>query len=602
MTVVVGFNWPVEHDHAVGVIVDGELVFASEEERWTRHKHSLAEPPTNALRQTFLFLRRKYGIKPRDIDAYAVNWDPRLMALSWRYGFWRSTFEESYNKGIRLGFFPGGIIGKGLGALRASLLYLRGDFLDLARRFVRFVIHSIGEDVPDNIRVIPVPHHLAHAASAYYFSGFDNATVLTVDGSGEFEATVVWRVKNGEFEKIVSIPTVYGSLGFSYEEVSVKIGYDYLEGPGKVMGLAPYGRTSKYYEKLKSFIRFDDGDYPFRFFVPGKWKIKGTVDDYRQPYKFIANSLYPGGRVPWDVRGDLHPDAVDLAWAVQSVTEETMLHLARWAREHTGEDKLGLAGGVALNAKANMVIHYSKTFNDMFIFPAASDAGGPIGAAAWVYEHVLGGKMKRQRLKTVYLGPEYSDEDVKKVVERGGWNAKYVGDDVNEVVDLIVKGFVVAWYQGRAELGPRALGNRSIIADPRRKDMWDIVNRIKGREWWRPLAPSLLEEDVGKYFIDPVPHQFMILMYKYRQGMCEVVPAVCHVDQTARPQTVNKEGNKTWYELIKAFKDETGEGIILNTSFNLAGEPLVETPQDAIKSFAFGGFKALYLQGWLIQK
>ena len=598
---VVGFNWPVEHDNTVGVIVDGELVFASEEERWTRHKHAPYELSINALKQAFLFLKRKYGIKPRDIDAYAINIDLKLLPLNIRRSFVASMSVDLITKGVRLDLFQGGLIGKGLGALRLGFLYLRGDYLDLVRRFVRFVIHSIGEDVPDNIRVIPVPHHLAHAASAYYFSGFDNAAVLTVDGTGEFEATVVWKVKNGEFEKVTSIPTVYGSLGALYEMVSAKIGYDWLEGPGKVMGLAPYGRASKYYEKLKSFIRFDDGDYPFRFFVPGKWKIKGTVD-YNQPYKFIANSLYPGGRVPWDVRGDLHPDAVDLAWAVQAVTEETMLHLARWAREHTGEDRLALAGGVALNAKANMVIHYSKTFNDMFIFPAANDAGGPIGAAAWVYEHVLGGKMKRQRLKTVYLGPEYSDEDVKKVVERGGWNAKYVGDDVNEVVDLIVKGFVVAWYQGRAELGPRALGNRSIIADPRRKDMWGIVNRIKGREWWRPLAPSLLEEDVGKYFIDPVPHQFMILMYKYRQGMCEVVPAVCHVDQTARPQTVNKEMNKTWYELIKAFKDETGEGIILNTSFNLAGEPLVETPQDAIKSFAFGGFKALYLQGWLLQK
>ncbi|MCG2872214.1 MAG: carbamoyltransferase, partial [Sulfolobales archaeon] len=299
MTVVVGFNWPVIHDHAVGVIVDGELVFASEEERWTRHKHSPLEPPTNALRQAFLFLRRKYGIKPRDIDAYAVNFDPRLMALNMRYRWWISTFENLVNKGVKLDLFQGGIIGKGLGALRAGLLYLRGDYLDLARRFVRFVIRSIGEDVPDNIRVIPVPHHLAHAASAYYFSGFDNATVLTVDGTGEFESTVVWRVKNGEFEKVVSIPTVYGSLGILYEEVSAKIGYDTLEGPGKVMGLAPYGRAGKYYEKLKSFVRFDDRDYPFRFFVPGKWKIKGTVVDYRQPYKFIANSLYPGERVPW---------------------------------------------------------------------------------------------------------------------------------------------------------------------------------------------------------------------------------------------------------------------------------------------------------------
>jgi Predicted carbamoyl transferase, NodU family len=414
-TAVVGFNWPVEHDNTVGVIVDGELVFASEEERWTRHKHSRYEPPVNALKQAFLYLRRKYGIKPRDVDTYAVNWDPNLYPTSSRRDkvAWSFQILIVVAKGDNLNWFPGGIIGKSIGALRLGLLYLRGDYLDLAPRFVRFVIRSIGEDVPDNIRVIPVPHHLAHAASAYYFSGFDNATVLTVDGSGEFEATVVWRVKDGEFEKVASIPTVYGSLGFLYDVVSAKIGLGYLEGPGKVMGLAPYGKASNYYEKLKSFIRFEDKDYPFRFDVPGKWKVKGV--DYYEPYKFIANSLYPGERVPWNPHGDLHPDAVDLAWAVQAVTEETMLHLAKWAKENVGGEKLALAGGVALNAKANMVIHYSKLFNDMFIFPAANDAGGPIGAAAYVYEHVLGGKMKRQRLKTVYLGPEYSDEEVKKV-------------------------------------------------------------------------------------------------------------------------------------------------------------------------------------------
>jgi carbamoyltransferase len=603
MTVVVGFNWPGWHDHAVGVIVDGELVFASEEERWTRHKHSPVEPPVNALKQAFLFLKRKYGIRPKDVDAYAINWEPKLMTYTMRFKYTAGAFTEL----IRIKFDvvnkhnPFAIVNKdnlisiGLVALGLGFTILRGDFLELARRFIRYTIHSIGEDAPENTRIIPVPHHLAHAASAYYFSGFDNATVLSVDGHGEFEATTVWRVRDGEFEKVVSIPTVYGSLGFLYEVVSIKIGYDSLEGPGKVMGLAPYGKASKYYEKLKSFVRFDDGDYPFRFVSPGNVRV-------RDVYSAIADSLYPNDRVSWDVRGDLHPDAIDLAWAVQAVTEEVMLHLARWARENVGEGNLGLAGGVALNAKANMVIHYSKLFNDMFIFPAANDAGTPIGAAAWVYEHVLGGKMKRQRLKTVYLGPEYGDDEVKKVVERGGWSARYVGDDVNEVVDLIVKGFVVAWYQGRAELGPRALGNRSIIADPRRRDMWGVVNRIKGREWWRPLAPSLLEEDASKYFIEPVPHQFMILMFKYKPEMCEVVPAVCHVDQTARPQTVNKDENKTWYELIKAFKDVTGEGIILNTSFNLAGEPLVETPQDAIKSFALGGFKAIYIQGYLIQK
>jgi len=413
MTVVVGFNWPGWHDHAVGVIVDGELVFASEEERWTRHKHAPNELSINALKQAFLFLKRKYGIKPRDIDAYAINMDSKLFPLNIRRSLVASMSENLITKGVNLGLFQDGIIGKGLGVLRFGLLYLRGDYLDIVRRFVRFVIHSMGEDVPDNIKVIPVIHHFAHAASAYYFSGFNNAAVLTVDGSGEFEATVVWRVNNGEFEKVASIPTVYGSLGFLYDEVSVKIGYDYLEGPGKVMGLAPYGKASKYYEKLKSFIRFDDKDYPFRFDVSGRWRVKDPAD-YILPYRFIADSLYPDARVPWDPRGELHPDATNLAWAVQAVTEETMLHLAKWAREHTGEDKLALAGGVALNAKANMVIHYAKIFNDIFIFPAANDAGTPIGAAAWVYEHVLGGKMKRQRLRTVYLGPEYSDEEVKE--------------------------------------------------------------------------------------------------------------------------------------------------------------------------------------------
>jgi len=309
--IVVGFNWPVEHDHAVGVIVDGELVFASEEERWTRHKHSPAEPPVNALKQAFLYLRRKYGIKPKDIDAYTVNFDPKLFPMDIRRRWLIHSIRNLSGK-VGMGLLEGGLITAGL---RIGSLYLLGDYLDLARRFVRFVIHSIGEDAPDNIRVIPVVHHLAHAASAYYFSGFDNATVLTVDGYGEFEATVVWRVRDGEFEKVASIPTVYGSLGLLYEEVSAKIGYDHLEGPGKVMGLAPYGKASKYYEKLRSFIKFNDRDYPFRFFVPGRWRVKGSSDaDYRMPYKFIANSLYPGEKVPWDVRGDLHPDAVDLAW------------------------------------------------------------------------------------------------------------------------------------------------------------------------------------------------------------------------------------------------------------------------------------------------
>ena len=317
MATIIGFNWPLEHDNTVGVIVDGELVFASEEERWTRHKHSPLEPPINALKQAFLFLKRKYGIRPKDIDIYAINIDPKLTILNMRRKWLMLTFENLITKGVSLDLFQGNIIGKGLGALKLGLFYLRGDYLEFARKFIRFVIRSMGEDVPENIKIIPVPHHLAHAASAYYFSGFNDAVVLTVDGYGEYEATVVWRVRDGEFKKITLIPAVYGSLGLLYEEISVKVGYETLEGPGKVMGLAPYGKASKYYERLKSFIRFDDKDYPFRFVVPGRWRVKVSSDAYyRLPYKFIANALYSDAHVPWDPRGELHPDAVDLAWAV----------------------------------------------------------------------------------------------------------------------------------------------------------------------------------------------------------------------------------------------------------------------------------------------
>ena len=588
---VIGFNWPLEHDNSVGVIYNGELIFAVEEERFTRHKHSPDEPPINSLIQAFKFLK-KFGLKPSDVDAYAINSNPFLSPI----GFRRRLFKLNTKKLITLGV---------LGVLELHKYvwnYLRGDLIAYARKIIVTAISALNEPIPSEIKIVPVPHHLAHAASAYYFSGFDNATVITLDGTGEYESTTVWKVKQGYFEKILSMNMGYGSLGLLYEFISKALLLGRLEGPGKVMGLAPYGKESKYYERLKGFVKVNsDGDEPF-YITDGKvfrTKIYHQAESF---YERIAESIV-GGKIKWDPHGEINQDAADVAWAVQKVTEEAVLATAQWAKKHTGEDKVALAGGVALNAKANMELYYAKIFNDMFIFPAANDAGGPIGAAAYVYEHILGGKMKRQRLKNVYLGPEYDDETIKKVVQDSKFKAEYIGEDVNTVADLVAKGYIVTWYQGRAELGPRALGNRSIIADPTRKDYWKLVNYIKGREWWRPLAPSLLDEEKETYFKDPVSHEFMILMLRYKdEDACKRVPVTCHVDLTARPQTVTRDQNKTWYDLIKAFKDIKGEGLIMNTSFNLAGEPLVETPQDALRSFAFKGFDAMYMQGWLIYK
>jgi len=594
MPTVIGFNWPPGHDNTVAVIVDGKLIFASEEERYTRHKHSIEEAPFNALRQAFIYLKNRLGVKPADIDAFAVNFDLRNMASNARILFaLRASIKTLWSR-YNILSYP---------RFKTPLHIIIGDSLFFASLFVKHVILSLNEEVPPNIKIIPVRHHLTHAASSYYFSGYNSSTILTVDGAGEFESTVVWRVRNGEFEKIISIPANIGSIGFLYEEMSTKLGYETLEGPGKLMGLAPYGKNSQYYEKLKSFLRIQDSDdYPYYFTLDGT-KPKASKTIFREPYYKIADLIYPHPKVPWNPRGDLHPDAVNLAWAVQKVTEDLLLHLAKWAKDHTGENKVALAGGVALNAKASMGLHYSKIFNDIFIFPSANDSGGPVGAAAYVYEHFLGGKMQHGRLKNVYLGPEYSDEEIKKVIERSKLKAEYIGDDVNAVADLVAKGEIVTWYQGRAELGPRALGNRSIIADPTRKDYWNTVNDIKGREWWRPLAPSLLEENEDDYFKDPVPHEFMVLMFYYKdEDICKRVPVTCHVDLTARPQTVSRDINRTWYDVIKAFKDLKGEGLVMNTSFNLAGEPLVETPKDAIRSFSLGGFDAMYMQGWLIKK
>jgi carbamoyltransferase len=587
------------HDNAAAAIVDGKLVFASEEERYTRHKHSIREPPINALRQTFLYLKNRLGIKPKDIDAFAVNWDPKLFP-------WKARFHAALlSLYILRGVYDIPLLNKSnYYSYYVTLLthILSGDYLTFARALVRHVILSLGEEAPSDIRIIPVRHHLAHAASAYYFSGFGSAAVLSVDGSGEYESTVIWKVKDGSFEPILSMYTSYGSLGGLYEWITHGLGLGMLEGPGKGMGLAPYGERSKYYDRLREFVKIDpEGDEPYAILVNGK-KVKSKAE-WDSIYNYVAENVIGSRLLNWNPRGELSKDAANIAWAVQRVTEEAMLATAKWARDHTGEDKVALAGGVALNAKANMEIHYARIFNEMFIFPAANDAGGPIGAAAYVYEHVLGGKMRHGRLTDVYLGPEYPEEEVKKVVQRSKFKAEYIGDDVGVVADLVAKGEIVAWYQGRAELGPRALGNRSIVADPTRPEYWKIVNDIKGREWWRPLAPSLLDEDKEVYFRDSVSHEFMILMFRYKdEEACKRVPVTCHVDMTARPQTVTRDQNRTWYDLIRAFKEVKGEGLIMNTSFNLAGEPLVETPQDAIRSFFVGGFDAMYMQGWLIRK
>ncbi|UXD21399.1 nodulation protein [Ignicoccus pacificus DSM 13166] len=447
-------------------------------------------------------------------------------------------------------------------------------------------------------RFVFVSHHLTHAASAYYTSGMNKAVGVVIDSRGEWESTSIWSIKDGEFERIASLSHPKYSLGIFYQESGEWIGYGGLEGPAKIMGLAPYGKPNeKFTNVINELLKvFDEPkDVPYRI---EKVKSSVAVLDY------LKSVL--GEPIKWDKNGKpLNRDATDFAWALQHRVEEAYLATMRWAKELTGLKEAVIAGGVALNAKANMELLYSDIFNDFFVFPAANDAGTAVGAALWAYEHVLGGKVKNVKIENVFWGLEHDEEDIEEALNLAKrMNYRIEKDvDIEHLVDKLLKNELVVVYQGRAEFGPRALGHRSIVADPRIAENWERVNFHKGREWWRPLAPSLLLDHAKEYFIKGEHLPFMIVMERYKdEEVCKRVPVVCHVDRTARPQTVTTSIDRNWYNLIRAFGQETGEYIVMNTSFNLGGEPLVETPAQAVLSFTFGGFDALWLEGYLISR
>lgn len=590
MAVVVGLNFPALHDGAAAAIVDGKLVFAVEEERFTRHRYAVGEVPLNSVIRAIQHLGT-LGMAQDDVDAFALNWDLRAFRLGERVDIFLDSARPILGRGYAKSY-------SSLAKVVTLSAFKGLTQASLARLFLEGAYRKMGWQFPRDCKIIPVLHHLSHAASAYYFSGFDSCAVLTIDGRGETDSTVVWDVKNGEFERVADVSLWEGSIGEVYEYLSGKMGFDALSGPGKVMELAPYGgRNGELARRFAALARvFDGGDAPYAFNQEFRRR------NYKEMYERIASYLVQGLNLDWDPRAEMCKDAADLARHTQEFAEELVLGVGRWAKAATGATQLAIAGGVALNAKANMRLHYSHIYDELWVFPAANDAGSAIGAAAYVHHNVLGEKMRHGRLEDVYTGPGASDEAVGQMVKRSKWSARFIGDDVTPVSDLILKGMVLGWFQGRSEFGPRALGNRSIVANPTDKRFWRAVNEIKGREFWRPLAPSVLERSREACFEDSCDHKFMVLMFQMSKEGGSQMPAACHVDGTARPQIVVQKDNKRWYDLIDSFGEVSGVHAVLNTSFNLGGEPLVQTPDEALRSFAVSGLDALFLQGWLITK
>ena len=429
-------------------------------------------------------------------------------------------------------------------------------------------------------------HHEAHAISAFAYSGFEDAAVLVLDGRGAWEATSLWRGRNGRLEHLWTIPWP-NSLGLFYAQFTYYLGFTPYSDEWKVMGLAPYGEPGI---NLRDFIVPNDN--PYRVATP---LVLGPESE----------------SVPWD-RAALGPprrpeseiDArhKNLAFAVQDMCEQAMLTLARAAVAQTGCRNLCLAGGVALNSKANGKIVSSGIVDRIFVQPAASDDGVCLGAALGP-RSTTAGKLPVRKMRHAYLGNECSDAEIEKALATYKIRATRVSDPAAVAAELLANGKILGWVQGRMEFGPRALGSRSILADPRDPEMNAKVNNaVKFREWWRPFAPSLLSEVAGEYLESATDSPFMVLTAQVRPEKRSVIPSVTHVDGSARPQTVERDVNPLYWRLIHEFGQRTGVPVVMNTSFNLRGEPIVSSPTDAIRTFFSSGMDALVIGSFVVEK
>jgi carbamoyltransferase len=580
------------HDSAACILKDGELLAAAAEERFSRKKHDNGFPHL-----AIDFCMEEAGIQPEDLD-YAVFYEKPLL-----------KFERILLSS--LGMYP-----QSSGLFRESMitwfnekLWIKSQLLDKIK-------------IPSE-KLLFAEHHMTHAASAFFASPFDEAAVITIDGVGEWttatigHATGTWT---GDGENKIDL---FGevrfphSLGLLYSAFTAYLGFRVNNGEYKVMGMAPFGEPN-YLDKVYQLIRVgDDGsfsldmDYFSYHYSPRRTYTNRFVDLFGPPRTAESEFFTP----------KTHPDRdgeaarenqrfADIAASIQRVTEEVMLKMINYAYERTGSKRLCMAGGVALNSVANGRILDESPFEDLYIQPEAGDAGGALGAALYAY-HVLLKQPRKLVMENVYYGKGYSTGEVRAVLDAQGVDYQYIEDDdtlLDKTVETLTQGGVVGWYHGRFEWGPRALGNRSILADPRQAEMKEIVNvKIKFREPFRPFAPVVNEENapqffkMGKYEGQPSP-RFMLVVRPIPEEKQTVIPAVTHVNGSGRLQTVRRGDNQLYYDVIERFGQATGVPVLLNTSFNLRGEPIVTTPENALNTFRKGALELLVMDRFLVYK
>jgi len=557
--ITLGINYSQMHDSSACIVRDGELLFAVAEERLSRVKHD-AGFPKNAIRACLDFAK----VKAEQLDEVCFGWQ---------------TAGPVFRHDLKC-YVTGKMPLTHLNALNSTLHFLSMWHQESgAKRFAQ----QFG---PAKAKMRFVDHHLAHAISAYAYSGFDDAAVLVMDGRGAWEATTIWHGRNGRLEPVLMMPFP-DSLGYFYSVFTEYLGFQPNSDEWKVMGLAPYGKPGV---DLSAFIDVKAAPYSVH---PRQLTANGASTTAR------ISALLGPARV---AEGDIDDRHKDIAYAVQDACEIAMMNAVRLAIEITGSRNVCLAGGVALNSKANGKIAASGLVNRFFVQPAASDDGVALGAALAGYLD-NNGRLPNKEMRHGYWGPSFDDEAIESAIRTYKLRYTKVGDPATSAAELLANGKILGWFQGRMEFGPRALGSRSILADPRDPEMNAKVNNaVKFREWWRPFAPSFKKEAAGEYLESATDSPFMILTAQVRPEKRSIIPSVTHVDGSARPQTVEKEINPLYWRLIDEFGKRTGVPVIMNTSFNLRGEAIVHTPTDAIRTFFSSGMDALMIGSFLIEK
>lgn len=555
-------------DSAAAIIKDGKLIASVEEERFSRKKHHSGFPY-----KAIEFCLKQAGITLAEVEHVGHYWKPWILR----------------HKAMQAA--KAALISPAMFKARADrgVAQVSDSYLGMFKHPKRLREH-FGES---NFKFHFLEHHQTHAASAFFVSPFESAAILTWDGTGEDTTTLFCKGKDNKLEVLKRIKLPH-SLGQFYSAVTNFIGFDMFAGDEwKVMGLAAYGKP-KHYDFFREKVLTTNGSGDFRF------NIKVLDHHLAKHYQFpeaIVKELGPG-RKPGEELTEHH---WDIACSAQKALEDTAIYLVKKLQEMTGEENLCLAGGVAFNSVMNGRIFHETPFKRFFVQPAAGDAGCSLGAAYYVWNQKLG-KPRDFVMRHAYWGPGFSNEECRAALDAAGLGYETLPDEelLPRLAKMLSEGAIIGWFNGRMELGPRALGARSFLADPRRADMREILNhKVKLREWFRPLAPSMHEEHGAEVFGVEHHDPFMITVIEVAEEYKAKIPAVVHVDGTARPQMVSRETNPRYWNLINEFKKLTGIPMLLNTSFNVQ-EPIVCTPENAINTFRNANFDALVLENNLV--